>query len=181
MRYATGLLLGLAAIGLAGCSSGGSLTSARHSLAEVAKADRAAAETSVAAPKMRAGARAAAAGFDAAYLANRFATSWQLLAPAVKRQIPEEVWIGVHDRCQPAAAAKVRVISAVTVFGDTAIVTEQIAGGSAKLRSTENVFSYANGRWGYEPQDLGLYHKKSVAADVAAAKAAGYCTSWKDF
>jgi hypothetical protein len=130
---------------------------------------------------MRVGARAAAVQFDALYLASRFAASWNLLAPAAKRQIRESVWVGVHNGCPPTMAGKTRVVSAVTVFGDTAIVTEQINGAPSRLSRTEDVFSYANGRWGYAPQDLGIYHKKSVAADIAAAKAGGYCASWKDF
>jgi hypothetical protein len=181
VRYAMGLLVGLVAIGLVGCSGGGSLTAARRSLAHVARAQHAAAHPTVAGPRMQAGARAAAVRFDAVYLASQFATSWQLLSPEVKRQIRERVWVAVHDRCRPADSGKARVISAVTVFGDTAIVTERIGRGSAKLRRTEDVFGYVNGRWGYAPEDVGLYLKKSVAADVAAAKAAGYCGSWKDF
>jgi glutamyl-tRNA reductase len=33
------------------------------------------------------------------------------------------------------------------------------------------------GRWGFIPNDLSYYQHGSVKADIAAAKAAGYCAS----
>ena len=82
---------------------------------------------------------------------------------------------------QSAGAGKSRIIKAVTVFGSAAIVTEAIAGAASKLGTAEDVFNYANGHWSYSPGDLSIYHHGSVAADVAAAKAAGFCTGWKIF
>ena len=79
------------------------------------------------------------------------------------------------------AAGKPRVIKALTVFGDAAIVTEAVTGAPSEPGTAEDVFGYADGRWSYSPQDLSIYHHGSVTADVAAAKAAGLCTSWKIF
>ena len=73
------------------------------------------------------------------------------------------------------------MIKAMTVFGDAAIVTEAITGAPSQLGTAEDVFSYANGHWSYSPQDLSIYLHGSVTADIAAAKAAGFCTSWKVF
>jgi hypothetical protein len=41
------------------------------------------------------------------------------------------------------------------------------------------VFNYSHDHWGYSPSNLGIYQHRSVAADVAAARAAGLCTAGK--
>ena len=69
----------------------------------------------------------------------------------------------------------------MTVFGDAAIVTEAVAGTALKPGTAEDVFNYADGHWRYSPADLSIYRHGSVTADIAAAKAAGFCTSWKIF
>ena len=48
-------------------------------------------------------------------------------------------------------------------------------------RAVEDVFNYTGGRWRYSPQAPGIYRHGSVTADIAAAKAAGLCTSPKVF
>lgn len=175
MRYVRGLVAGLAAAGLAGC--GAASGSAPASQVPVVRAT--ASSVPSASPHVKAAARVAAAQFDSLYSASRFAAFWDLLSPAIKRQIPRKVWVKVHDGCRPARAARPVTIKAVTVFGSAAIITEAVAGASSG--TAEDVFSYVNGRWRYSPQDLIVYHHGSVARDIAAAKAAGFCASWKIF
>ena len=175
MRFTKGLLVGLVATGLVACSSPGSGLSAAP-----AKSVPAAGQLGPFEPKTHAGARAAAARFYGLYFGSQFAASWDLLAPAAKRHVPRSVWVGVHDGCLSSSARRARVIKSVTVFGDAAIVTNTIAGSHSRHRTASNVFNYANGRWGYSPADLSIYHHGSVAADIAAAKAAGFCTSRKN-
>ena len=67
----------------------------------------------------------------------------------------------------------------MTVFGDAAIVTEAIAVTALKPDTAEDVFNYADGHWSYSLADLNIYRNGSVSADIAATKAAGFCTSWK--
>lgn len=130
---------------------------------------------------MQAGARAAAAVFYDRYFAGKLAASWDLLAPSARRQVPQRIWVRVHQGCPPARAGKARVIKAVTVFGNAAIITDTVAGAPARLGTAEDVFNVVNDRWGYSPSDLSIYHHGSVAADIAAAKALGVCHSWKGF
>lgn len=125
-------------------------------------------------------ARDAAAQYYSLYSASQFAASWDLLAPAAKHQVAKAVWVSVHQGCPSAGGGKARVIKFVTVFGNAAIVTQGVAGATTR-REIEDVFNYVNGRWGYSPADLSIYHHGSVAADIAAAKAAGFCAAWKDF
>ena len=190
MRFPTGLLVSLVAVGLVGCSSAAGPSAAGASAAGpsaspaptgLTRTEPAAVHASRAEPETRAGARAAAVRFDRLYLASRFAASWAMLAPAMKRQIPRRVWIRAHNSCLPARAGMARAIKAVTIFGNTAIITETIAGARSRLDRTEHVFSYANGSWGYSPQDMSIYQHESAAADIAAAKSAGTCGSWKGF
>lgn len=131
-------------------------------------------------PKMISGVRAAATAFDQVYYARRFAVSWELLDPIAKRRIPQHVWVQVHQGCPSDRAGLSRAIGAVTVFGKVAIVTEALASASSD-RGTHQVFNYAKGRWGYAPQDPSIYHHSSIVADIAAARAAGLCNSWKDY
>jgi hypothetical protein len=174
MRLLKGLVGGLLAVGLVGCSGGGS--SGPSAPSAVTTTAPGAAPVSL---QMRAGARAAAADFYRLYSASRFAAFWNLLSPATKRQISRHAWVSVHDACPSAEARKPRTIKAMTVFGNAAIVTEAIAG--AWPATAGDVFNYANGNWSYSPGDLSIYHHRSVAADIAAAKAAGFCTGWKIF
>jgi hypothetical protein len=176
MRFRKGLLVGMAAMGLVGCSGA---VSGTPSVSPIATARTTASSVPPASPQMKAGARAAAAKFYGLYSTSQFAVFWNLLAPTTKRQIPRRVWVSVHEACPSAAAGKPRVIKAVTVFGDAAIVTEAIVVTALKPDTAEDVFNYADGHWSYSLADLNIYRNGSVAADIAAAKAAGFCTSWK--
>ena len=82
---------------------------------------------------MKAGARAAAVLLYGLYAGGHYAAFWNLLAPATKRQISQRAWLGVHKACPAAGAGQSRVIKALTVFGDTAIVTETITAIPVKL------------------------------------------------
>jgi hypothetical protein len=178
MRLLKGLAVGLMAAALAGCSGGstpqpsadGGMTGVITSTAPAA---------SPASPQMRAQARAAAVQFYGLYSASHFEAFWNLLSAGTKRQISRHLWVSVHNACPSTGAGKSRIIKAVTVFGNAAIVTEAIAGASPV--TAEDVFNYANGRWSYSPADPSIYDHGSVTADVAAAKAAGLCTGWKIF
>jgi len=182
MRFPKGLLVGLVAAGLVGCSN----SAPGHYSAGPSPTDPATSGSPVqvgpAEPKTQAGARAAAAHFYGMYFASQFAASWDLLAPTAQGQVPQRVWIAVHDGClPPRAGEKTRVIESVTIFGDAAIITGKPAGAPSRHRTARSVFNYANDHWGYSPNDLSIYHHRSVAADIAAARAAGLCVSWKDF
>jgi hypothetical protein len=178
MRFAKGLLVGLVAAGLVGCSGSG--PAAGPSASGVTQTGPPPPATP-AVPHAQAGARAAAVQFDHLYLAGQFAASWGMLTPTVKRQIPRGIWVKVHNGCPSAKAGTARDIKAVTVFGTVAIVSERLAGTRSKHGTAQEVFNYDHGRWGYSPNDLSVYHHGSVAADIAAAKTAGLCVSWKGF
>jgi hypothetical protein len=188
MRYTKILLPGLIAAGLVGCGLVGCGNSAPGNSAAGAAAATPASmrpapdQTGPAEPHAQTGAQAAALRFDRAYQAGHYTASWELLVPAMQRQIPRRLWVRVHQGCQSATAAMAaRAIRAVTVFGTAAIVTETVTAGSPQHRRAEEVFSYIKGQWGYSPNDLDIYHHGSAAADIAAARAAGLCASWKSF
>jgi hypothetical protein len=181
MRLLKGLASGLMAAGLVGCSIGASQPTVTGDTPGPAVVTSTAPPAAPVSPQMRAGARAAAAQFYGLYSASQFAAFWDLLSAGTKRQVSRRVWVGVHEACPDADAGKSRIIKAVTVFGTAAIVTEAIAGATSSLGTAEDVFSYADGRWSYSPQDPNIYRHGSVAADIAAAKAAGFCTGWKIF
>lgn len=175
MRFPKGLLVGLVAAGLAGCSVGASGPPA----APTPTITTTASSVPSASPQMKATARAAAEQFYGLYAASHYAALWNLLAPAAKRQVSRNAWIGVHEACSTPGGAKSRVIKAVTVFGNAAIVAETVAG--VPPGTAEDVFNYTDGRWAYSPQDPAIYQHGSVTADIAAAKAAALCTSSRVF
>jgi hypothetical protein len=181
MRLLKGLAFGVIAVGLVGCSASATQPTVAGTTPGPAVVTSTAPPPALVSPKMRSGARAAAAQFYGLYSANEFAAFWELLSPATKRQISRHVWVSVHDACPSADAGKSRIIKAVTVFGSAAIVTETIAGTGSNRDTADDVFNYANGHWSYSPEDLGIYHHRSVTADIAAAKAAGFCADWKIF
>lgn len=178
MRFPKGLLAGVVAVGLvglAGCSGGSSGPAAPPTPTITATAS----SVPSASPQMKTSARTAAERFYGLYAASQYAAFWDLLAPATKRQVSREAWIGVHEACSAGGAGKSRVIKSVTVFGNAAIVAEEVTGALPAV--AEDVFTYADGRWRYSPQNPSIYHHGSVTADIAAAKAAGLCTSSKVF
>ncbi len=183
MRPWKGLLAGVVAVGLAGCTSSASTTppvAGPSATAAGTTTESPAAPPAPVPPGARTGVRAAAAQFDSAYFAGQFAAAWSLLAPTVRRKVTERVWVGVHDACPSTASGVTRAIKAVTVFGNTAIVTEAVRAQSRR-HTVEYVFYYMDGHWGYSPVDPGIYLHRSVAADIGAAKAAGLCVGWKAF
>lgn len=175
MRFPKGLLVSLVAAGLVGCSGGASGPPAVPTPPVTATAS----SVPSASPHVKAAARAAAEQFYGLYAANHYTALWNLLSLATKRQVSRRAWIGVHEACSTARAGKSRVIMAVTVFGNAAIVAETITG--VPPGTAEDVFNYTNGRWRYTPQNPSIYQHGSVTADIAAAKAAGLCTSSKVF
>ncbi len=183
MRRLKGLLAVLVAAGLTGCGAGGPSAPPAGGPSATAQRGAASAPPPVkpASPVAKAQARAAAMRFYGLYSASRFASSWSLLPPAVQHLVLRRVWVGVHQACPSAGAGEPRVIKAVTVFGTAAIITEAISGATAKADTAEDVFDNVSGRWRYSPQDLSIYQHGSVAADTAAAKAAGFCGGRKLF
>jgi hypothetical protein len=179
MRAGRGLLIGSVAVGLAGLAgcTGGSASGGQTPL--TAATTRPTGYASAAAPgsqPMRTSARAAAIRFYDLYSDGQFAATWKLLTPQMRRDIPERVWVGVHEGCSAGGAAKPMTVTAVTVFGNAAIVTESIAGSVS-----EQVFSEVKGNWDYGPGTLGIYHRGSVTADISTARAAGFCGGSKTF
>ena len=65
-------------------------------------------------------------------------------------------------------------IKDTTLRGNTAVVAVTLAGA---LASESESLTYSAGRWGLVPDDLSFYKHGSIRADIAAAKAAGYCAS----
>jgi hypothetical protein len=127
----------------------------------------------------KAGAGPAAERFYALYAASEFTASWQLLTPTTRQLVPSSVWAAVHNACVADGAKGTRVIKAITIFGNAAIVTTAM--GQSKDRTAEDVFSYIDGHWDYSPEFLNVYQHKSVTADVAAARAKGLCAGWRAF
>jgi hypothetical protein len=174
MRFPKGLLAGLTAVGLVGCGgAAGPPASPTPTITATASS------VPSASPQVKAKARAAAKQFYGLYATSRYAAFWDLMAPNTKRLVARKAWVGVHKACSAAGTGKSRVIKAVTVFGNAAIITETVAGASPVM--VEDIFIYAEDRWRYSPQNPSIYHHGSVTADIAAAKAAGLCTSPKVF
>lgn len=185
MRSWKYLVTGIAAVGLVGCTtsqpslSTGAIPSTNASVPAVITSTGAAA--SPVSSKLQMSARATAMQFYTLYSASQFAAAWDLLSPPAKAQVPKGTWVSVHQACPGTAAGKSRVIKAVTAFGSAAIVSEGIAGTAATPSTTEDVFNYVSGQWGYSPGEVSVYRHGSTAADVAAAKTAGLCAGWKVF
>lgn len=135
-----------------------------------------AAETASAAqPENAVAARSVAEQYFGLYSAGQFAASYELLASSAQRKVSEATWVAVHQGCPAQAAGLAYKVSKATLTGSTAIVTVSLAGAAAGLGSVSQALIYSAGRWGLVPSDLSLYRHGSVKADIAAAKAAGYC------
>jgi hypothetical protein len=172
MRLPMGLVAGLMAAGLAGCSTAPGGPAASPLRTTHAATPTPAVPAGPREPRTRSGARAAAMYFYGLYQANQFAAAWSLLDPSAQRRVPQKLWVQVHAACEGTGA---RAIRAVTIFGDAAIITQSPAGAHSRRRTGRDIFDYAAGRWAYSPSDLSIYEHGSAAADIAAAKEAGLC------
>jgi hypothetical protein len=182
MRFPNGPLAGLAglvAVALAGCSGSAPAPAPSTAPSSPAATRPTVTQTSPPQPRTKAGVHTAAANFYRLYSVGQFAASWDLLTPTAQQAIPLTTWVAVHKGCSSAAAQKARVIRSVLVFGNAAIVTQTIGGARPRRGKAHDVFSYANGHWGYAPNDLSIYQHGSVAADIAAARAQGLCPARK--
>jgi hypothetical protein len=128
-------------------------------------------------PETAAAAAAAARQYFGLYSAGQFALSWTLLAPSVQRSVSKATWVAVHQGCPAQSAGLSYEVKDTTVTGNTAVVTVSLAGAAASIGSESEAFTYSQGRWGLVPNDLSFYKHGSIQADIAAAKAAGYCAS----
>src|SRR5215469_4318333 len=182
MHVRNALLVGLATATLAGCAGSSTEVGQSASPRTHASSGTAAAQSDTSTTSLQVGARAFAQQFYRLYLADRFAATWEMLAPAAKSHVPRHLWIQVHDRCRPASGGKhTFAIKSVTVFGDSAIVAVKFVGPNSRQQPSRDVFSYTKGQWRYSPGDLGVYEHGSVHADIVAARAAGFCTSLRSF
>lgn len=173
--------VGVTAAGLiatAACSSSAPAAPATSAATMTATPTPVASTPSAAAqPETAAGARAAARQFLGLYSAGQYAASWTLLAPSVKRKVSQAAWVAVHQGCPPQSAGLAYNVSKATLTGNTAVVTVSLSGAAAAIGSASESLTYTAGRWGFVPSDLSSYGHGSVRADIAAAKAAGYCAS----
>jgi hypothetical protein len=83
----------------------------------------------------------------------------------------------VHQGCPSQAARLACDVKEATLTDSTAVVTVTLAGAAASLASESVSLTYSAARWGFVPNELTYYRHGSVKADIAAAKAAGYCAS----
>lgn len=177
-RIAAAAVTAAALIATAACSSSTPAATATSAATMAAATPTPAASTPSAAtqPETAAAARAAARQFLGLYSAGQYAASWTLLAPSVKHKVSQAAWVGVHQGCPPQSAGLAYNVSKATMTGDTAVVTVSLSGAAAAIGSVSESLTYTAGRWGFVPSDLSSYGHGSVKADIAAAKAAGYCT-----
>jgi hypothetical protein len=173
MRRQVCSVIALAAVALAvtACASGSSSSGSPSGAA-------AAPSSASGQPETEAGVRAAATQFYALYAAGQWDSAWASLAPSVQAQVPEATFTAVHEGCPSPTEGMARVIKSVTMAGTTAVVTETVAGAAGALGSVTDAWQYAGGRWGISlsASALTVYTHGSVAADIAAAKAAESCT-----
>ncbi len=165
-----------AGLALTACSAASSGSSAGPSPVARTESPGAHASTPVE-PQTAAAVRADADDYLTLYPARQFAITYQMLSAAARQAIKERVWVAVHRSCPGVAGGMVYKIRHVAVTGKTAVVTVALTGGTAKPVSATETLVYANGHWGFSPQDMGLYQHGSVSADVAAARAGGGCAS----
>jgi hypothetical protein len=136
-----------------------------------------AASSSPAQAETAAAARAAAQQYFGLYSAGQFADAYGLLMPSIQQAVSEKTWVAVHEGCPVASAGLAYQVSQATLTGNTAIVSVSLSGVASSLGSKSVALTYVGGRWGINPGNLGIYQHGSVHADLAAARAAGFCAS----
>ena len=177
-RLAAAGVTAAALIATAACSSAPAAPATSAATTAAATPTAAASTPSAGAqPETAAAAAAVARQYFGLYSVGQFALSWTLLAPSAQRAVSQATWVAVHQGCPSQSAGLAYNIKDTTLTGSTAVVTVTLAGAAASLASESESLTYSAGRWGFVPNDLSYYRHGSVKADIAAAKAAGYCAS----
>jgi hypothetical protein len=173
----SGTLIVAALLAVAACSSASSSTSASTPAAASTAPASPATTASTTQPETATAASAVARQYFGLYSAGQFAAAYGLLAPSAQRAVSESTWVAVHQGCPSQAAGLTYDIKDATLTGNTAVVTVTLAGVASSLASESEAPTYSGGQWGFVSNDLSMYEHGSVKADLAAAKAAGYCAS----
>ena len=168
-----GALIAAAVLTAAACSSGTPAGPAASTATTTPTPPAAVAST--AQPETAAGATAVAKQYLGLTSASQFAAAWGFLAPSAQRTVSQATWVAVHQGCPSESAGLAYEVKDMTVTGDTAIVTVSLSGVAASIGSESEALTYSAGHWRFVPNDLSFYKHGSVKADIAAAKAAGYC------
>lgn len=102
---------------------------------------------------------------------------WGADAPSAQHSVSKATWVAVHQGSPARSASLTYEVKDATLTGSTAVVIVSLSGVAASIGSESEAFTYSAGRWGLVPGDLSFYKHGSIRADIAAAKAAGYCAS----
>ena len=171
--FVRGALVAATVLAGAACSSSTTSTTPPATTAATAPASPTATRTTQ--PKTAAAVTAVAKQYFGLYSAGQFAASWTLLAPSVQHTVSQVTWVTVHQGCPSQSAGLAYQVKDATLTGKAAIVAVSLTGAAASIGSESEALTYSAGRWGLVPNDLSLYRHGSIKADIAAAKAAGYC------
>ena len=86
--------------------------------------------------------------------------------------VSRATWVAVHEGCPPQSGLAYDVKTA-SLTGRTAVVRLSVKGDAGIVVS--EALTYSAGHWGFVPDDFSLFENGSVKADIAAAKAEGFC------
>jgi len=109
------------------------------------------------------------------YATSQWAATYQLLSPAAQHAVSEATWAKAQRGCPNQGVQLAGTIRSVTLTGNTAVVRATPLPGKAGWVSTDQVFTYSEGRWGYRPYDLDIYRGHTIGQIVAALKDRGFC------
>jgi hypothetical protein len=126
-------------------------------------------------PETAAAASAVAKQYFGLYSAGQFTAAYGLLTQSARRAVSESTWVAVHRGCPSQSAGLAYEVKDATRTGNTVIVTVSLTGVASGPASESEALTYSGGRWRFVLNDLSMYEHGSVKADLAAAKAAGYC------
>ncbi len=129
-------------------------------------------------PVTAAAARTAIRQYLALYSAGQWDAAWQYLAPSARKTAPEKLYAAFHGQCPSQAAGLAYQVKDVTMAGKTAVITYTIPVLAKAFGSATAAMAWTPGGWKVEMDaaSAALYSHGSLAADLKAAKAAGYCS-----
>jgi hypothetical protein len=131
-------------------------------------------------PDTAAGARAAAGRLLGYYAAGQFGQAWAMLEPATQEQVPRATWTGFYDQCSAVTGVRYHISDAVLSgeYGAKVVAVVAVSTRADALPPGYPLtlsFGYDGTRWRYQPNSTAIWTHGSVAADLAAARAAGVC------
>jgi hypothetical protein len=106
------------------------------------------------------------------YSAGQYTAAYEFIAPGLRKNINEAVWVGVDQSCKNRSAGMTFVVSHGARAEGIPLVafTVSLTGAASALSSGQVSMTYADGKWYYDPSDGWVYFGRTLPQALAGPR-----------